>query len=164
MVKIGTYSTHPAAFLDQPFAAPHQSFLPIGSEVPIDKKSSFPPGEAKRGSRGSCIHSTDGSVAEASGRLLVDPYRAWCKTETGTIQRATPPLRLAKSRLRRLLACIAPAGVSVSPFGLPAFNSGMIATGNHNFERFAALCNTPGVEPRALRAIVLLLPPDILWR
>ena len=64
----------------------------------------------------------------------------------------TPPLRLAKSRLRRLLACIAPAGVSVSPFGLPAFNSGMIATGNHNFERFAALCNTPEVEPRALRA------------
>ena len=25
-------------------AAPHQSFLPIGSEVPIAKKSSFPPG------------------------------------------------------------------------------------------------------------------------
>ena len=29
----------------------------------------------------------------------------------------------------------------------------MIATGNHNFERFAALCNAPEVEPRALRAI-----------
>ena len=28
-------------------AAPRQSFLPIGSEVPIDKKSSFPSGEAK---------------------------------------------------------------------------------------------------------------------
>ena len=28
-------------------AAPHQSFLPIGSEVPIAKKSSFPSGEAK---------------------------------------------------------------------------------------------------------------------
>ena len=28
-------------------AIPHQSFLSIGSEVPIDKKSSFPPGEAK---------------------------------------------------------------------------------------------------------------------
>ena len=38
---------------------------------------------------------------------------------------------------------------SVSPFGLTAFNHGMIATGNHNFERFAALCNTPEVEPRA---------------
>ena len=24
------------------------------------------------------------------------------------------------------------------------FNYGMIAPGNHNFERFAALCNTPG--------------------
>ena len=31
------------------------------------------------------------------------------------------------------------------------FNFGMIATGNHNFERFAALCNTPEVEPRRLR-------------
>ena len=28
--------------------APHQSFLSTGSEVPFDKKSSFPPGEAKR--------------------------------------------------------------------------------------------------------------------
>ena len=28
-------------------ATPHQSFLPIGSEAPIAKKSSFPPGEAK---------------------------------------------------------------------------------------------------------------------
>ena len=33
-----------------------------------------------------------------------------------------------------------------------AFNSGMIATGNHNFEKFAALCNTPVGAPRALRA------------
>ena len=46
---------------------------------------------------------------------------------------------------------------SVSPFGLPAFNSGMIATGNHNFEGFAALCNTPEVEPRALRVMMRLL-------
>ena len=38
--------------------------------------------------------------------------------------RTTPSLRLAKSRLRRLLACIAPAGVSVSPFGLPALPEG----------------------------------------
>ena len=30
-------------------AIPHQSFLTIGSEVPIAKKSSFPPGEAKGG-------------------------------------------------------------------------------------------------------------------
>ena len=34
----------------------------------------------------------------------------------------------------------------------PPFNSGMIATGNHNFERFAALCNTLPGEARALRA------------
>ena len=30
------------------------------------------------------------------------------------------------------------------PSSLAAFNRGMIAPGNHNFERFAALCNTPG--------------------
>ena len=45
--KTRTYSIHPVAFIDQPFAAPHQSFLAIGSEVPIAKKSSFPPGEAE---------------------------------------------------------------------------------------------------------------------
>ena len=32
-------------------AVPHQSFLSIGSEVPIAKKSSFPPGEAKEALR-----------------------------------------------------------------------------------------------------------------
>ena len=38
-------------------AVPHQSFLAIGSEVPIAKKSSFPPGEAERASANSpwCI-------------------------------------------------------------------------------------------------------------
>ena len=34
--------------MNQPVATPHQAFLPIGSEVPLVKKSSFPPGEAKR--------------------------------------------------------------------------------------------------------------------
>ena len=44
-------------------AAPHQSFLPIGSEVPIAKKSSFPPGEAKNSKDASEYHSTGRSVA-----------------------------------------------------------------------------------------------------
>ena len=48
MVETETYSIHRSAFIYQPVAAPHQSFLPIGSEVPLAKKSSFPPGEAKR--------------------------------------------------------------------------------------------------------------------
>ena len=64
--------------------------------------------------------------------ILVDPYRALRRT--GSIFHSSNDTP------------------SVSPFGLPAFNSGMIATGNHNFKRFAALCNTPEVEPRALRA------------
>ena len=38
--------------MNQPVAAPHQAFLPIGSEVPLVKKSSFPPGEAKGQLRG----------------------------------------------------------------------------------------------------------------
>jgi len=42
-----TYTIHLTAFIYQPVAAPHQSFLSTGSEVPFDKKSSFPPGEAK---------------------------------------------------------------------------------------------------------------------
>ena len=50
--KTRTYSIHPVAFIDQPVATPHQSFLPIGSEVPLVKKSSFPPGEAKGQLRG----------------------------------------------------------------------------------------------------------------
>ena len=47
MVKPETNAIHPVAFINQPVAAPHQAFLPIGSEVPLVKKSSFPPGEAK---------------------------------------------------------------------------------------------------------------------
>ena len=45
--KTKTNTIHPAAFQNQPVAAPHQAFLPIGSEEPLVKKSSFPPGEAK---------------------------------------------------------------------------------------------------------------------
>ena len=48
MVETETNTIHPAIFINQPVAAPHQAFLPIGSEVPLVKKSSFPPGEAKR--------------------------------------------------------------------------------------------------------------------
>ena len=55
MVETETYTIHPAAFIDQPVATPHQSFLSTGSEVPFDKKSSFPPGEAK-GKKPQAIH------------------------------------------------------------------------------------------------------------
>ena len=48
MVKTEINAIHPAVFMNQPLASPHQSFLTIGSEVPLVKKSSFPPGEAKR--------------------------------------------------------------------------------------------------------------------
>ena len=65
MVETETYTIHRTAFIYQPVATPHQAFLPIGSEVPIEQK------------------------------------------------------------------------IQLSNFG-------MIAPGNHNLERFAALCNTPG--------------------
>ena len=47
MAKTKTTTIHPAAFIDQPVATPHQSRQTIGSEVPIVHRDSFPPGEAK---------------------------------------------------------------------------------------------------------------------
>ena len=58
------------------------------------------------------------------------------------------------------------------------FDFGMIATGNHNFERFAALCNTPGGSQGGFAARVARLatptmavlrrerfvPPPPVWR
>ena len=46
-VETKANAIHLTAYIYQPVATPHQSFLPIGSEVPLAKKSSFPPGEAK---------------------------------------------------------------------------------------------------------------------
>ena len=120
MVKTETNTTHPAAFFDQPIATPHQSRQNIGSEVPIFHRDSFPPGEAKNSETFGHYHSTCFSVAWVSGRQFGDPYRVQRKPLACNNQQGTLPLRLAKCRLRRLLACIAPAGVSVSPFGLPA--------------------------------------------
>ena len=76
MVEIETNAIHPAAFIYQPVATPHQAFLPIGSEVPLVKKSSFPPGEAKNSKTISDNHSTKRSVAGgAAGRQVGDPYK-----------------------------------------------------------------------------------------
>ena len=74
MVKTETNTIHPAAFMNQPVATPHQAFLPIGSEVPLVKKSSFPPGEAKNSKDVGDNHSTNRSIAWASGRQVGDPY------------------------------------------------------------------------------------------
>ena len=52
--KTETNAIYPAAFINKPVAAPHQAFLPIGSEVPLVKKSSFPPGEAKNSKTINC--------------------------------------------------------------------------------------------------------------
>ena len=65
--KTETNAIYPAAFMNKPVAAPHQAFLPIGSEVPLVKKSSFPPGEAKNSEVFGAFHSTNRSVASASG-------------------------------------------------------------------------------------------------
>ena len=64
-------------------------------------------------------HSMNGCVPSRSGGCY-PPLRVRRKPCAYSNQRSTPPLRLAKCRLRRLLACIAPAGASVSPFGLTA--------------------------------------------
>ena len=73
MVQSGTYTSHPAAFFDQPFAAPHQSWEIIGSEVPIISHDSFPPGEAKNRNR-TLYHSTSRSIPLGCGRLA---YAIW---------------------------------------------------------------------------------------
>ena len=75
MVETETDTIHRTAFIYQAVAAPHQAFLPIGSEVPLVKKSSFPPGEAKNSEDFGVHHSTSRSVAWASGRKVGDPYR-----------------------------------------------------------------------------------------
>ena len=74
-------------------AIPHQSFLSIGSEVPIVKKSSFPPGEAK------------GIV-----RICPGFHKAM-----GTYRK--PLCDSLRAAWRRLLACMAPAGAQVRPLG-----------------------------------------------
>ena len=81
MVETETYFTHLTAFIYQPVATPHQSFLAIGSEVPIVKKSSFPSGEAKNSKTFRYYQSVKCSVSwvlggfAAAGRQVGDPYR-----------------------------------------------------------------------------------------
>ena len=91
-------------------ATPHQSFLSIGSEVPIDKKSSFPPGEAKNSKDVGEYHSTSRSVASVSGRQVGNPYNGDAKPGVHTIQRGTPPqsdLSVPKCRqIRQLLIVV----------------------------------------------------------
>ena len=64
--KTRTYAFYLVAFIYQPVAAPHQAFLPIGSEVPLVKKSIFPPGEAKNSDNFGDFHLTNRSVAFTS--------------------------------------------------------------------------------------------------
>ena len=95
MVKTETNAIHPATFMNQPVAAPHQAFLPIGSEVPSSLAAS--PRGKPRCSCGSWFHSTLCSVPSANGRLrrsgrqVGDPYRAWRKLLACSNQRTTPP-------------------------------------------------------------------------
>ena len=87
-----------------------------------------------------------------------------CRALNGTMLDVIP-LNWALAKIRDFGRLIAAPTVQVRklvPFIQPhppqlrvrsaAFNHGMIAPGNHNFERFAALCNTPKGAPRALRA------------
>ena len=73
MEKTRTYATHPAAFVNQPVAAPHQAFLPIGSEVPLVKKSSFPPGEAKNSENHQILPFIEPLRCVSFGRLRASP-------------------------------------------------------------------------------------------
>ena len=76
-----TYTIHRTAFIYQAVAAPHQSFLSTGSEVPFDKKSSFPPGEAKGQLRElvpfNVLHCSirKWAASPLAGRQVGDPYK-----------------------------------------------------------------------------------------
>ena len=84
--------------------------------------------------------------AYVPGRLLVDSYRAYALILVlpeirgyGRILSA-PTGAVETMRLQQPTEYTPSASIRSA-----AFNRG---TGNHNFERFAALCNTPEVEPR----------------
>ena len=132
--KTRTYSIHPVAFIDQPVATPHQpryaqqlfdfGMIATGNHN-FERFAALcnTPG----GSQGGCA----ARVAKLATPTELKKFLAYSN------QRTTPPqsdLSVPKCRQIRQL-----------------FNHGMIAPGNHNFERFAALCNTPEVEPRRLR-------------
>ena len=52
---------------------------------------------------------------------------------------------------------LSPSLFSHAPYGArQLLNQGMIATGNHYFERFAALCNTPGGSQGSLCEFALV--------
>ena len=91
MVKTETNTTHPAAFIDQPVATPHQSRQNIGSEMPIFHRDSFPPGEAKDSKNFGVHHSTKHSIAGTAGRQVGDPYRVRGKPLACSNQRGTLP-------------------------------------------------------------------------
>ena len=68
--KTETNTSHPAAFIYQPVAAPHQSRQNIGSEVPIFHRDSFPPGEAK-GQLRKLVPLNEQLSCVSCGRLIV---------------------------------------------------------------------------------------------
>ena len=99
MVQSGTYTSHPAAFLDQPFAAPHQS---AGSEVPSD---SFPRGKPRganfsrvRSSRGRRVCRPGTSTPMGRFALRADSIRPYGSSgEAGIIQPTALSHQLARS-------------------------------------------------------------------
>ena len=121
-------------------AVPHQSFLSIGSEVPIAKKSSFPPGEAKGAwansynpllpPLGEVPRSGKGGVV---GILELFPFnephplsqpcrfRSAVKSASSPIGEPRWLLRIRPSLYKNIGACRNP---SVSPYGLPVPLSG----------------------------------------
>ena len=68
-------------------------------------------------------------------------HPSWCFLKSGVTGGFYPPLRVRWKPCAYSNQRGTPPSASLRS---AAFNRGMIATGNHNFERFAALCNTPG--------------------
>ena len=96
----------------------------------------------------------------------VEDISAICK-RAAALCRAQPPKAALSESQRGLHTQLTNKPLRLT-FVRPPFNSGMIAPGNHHFERFAALCNTPEGEPRrlppALRGVDRALASQGVWR
>ena len=90
-------------------------------------------------------HKAPPSGCSMTGRLLVDPYRGVPSIMVLPEIRGYGRILSAPTGAVETMRLQQPTEYTPSvSLRSAAFNRGMIATGNHSFERFAALCNTPG--------------------
>ena len=133
MVQSGTYASHPTVFLNQPFAAPHQSALPVpksrqacqlplgGSQGEETMRLYHPTYSLIPSACGRILSAPTTAAAEPpTGRLVVDPY-SWCipfNRVLSKIQGCGRILSAPTGRVQAGLACNTVTGwVRAVPYG-----------------------------------------------